>query len=157
VTEPTAPAPQRVLRVVEGPDRVIAAAFVAVPLVLGPIIAFVLTLGFNVVTYAAITVLTAGMVRSVIWHARGMGLAGARAELYRERRDATAGTSFFSGFMICLVIYDILPLPGGPFWTDQQPRAWVMLLSIIVYLVWAAQYARIPVEVRDGWKRLLGL
>ncbi len=140
----------------EGPDRVLAAAFIVVPLVVGPAIAFALTLGFNVVTYGALTLLSAVMVRSAIWNVRAYGVAGKRGDLYRERRTATAGTSFMAGFMICLVIYDALPLPGAPFWTDQQPRAWIVLLSVIVYLIWASQYATIPVEVREGWKRLLG-
>jgi len=159
VTEPEAPEtpkPQREPVVLEGPDRVLLTAFIAVPLVLGPLMAYILSLGANAVTYVAFTVLTAAMVRSAIWHLRAMTVAEPRATLYRARRDATANTSFLAGLLIGFAIYDIMPLPAGPFWSAQQPRASFTLLAVIVYLVWAAQYARIPAEVRDGWKRLLG-
>ena len=156
MTEPTTPLPEREPRVIQGTDRGIAVAFVAVPLIAGPAIAFALTLDFDIVIYAVITVLVAIMVRAAIWHIRSLGLADPRATIYRERRDATVNTSFLAGLIIGLIIYDIVPLPGPPIWTTQQPRASFTLLTIIVYLVWASQYARIPAEVRGGWKRLLG-
>lgn len=152
VTEPR----RREPLVVEGLDRPLVAALVGVPLVVGPAIAFALTLGFDPILYVVVTGLTAIATRPVIWHVRAFRLEDRRAAVYRARRDATANTSFIAALLICLAIYDILPLPGAPFWTTQQPRASFTLLSIIVYLVWTAQYARIPVEVRDGWKRLLG-
>lgn len=156
MTESEAPERIQELRVVEGLDRPLIAAFVLVPMVVGPAIAFALTMGFDPVTYVTITALVSVMTRSAIWHLRASGLAEPRATLYRERRDASANMSFLGGIVIGLAIYDIVPLPSGPLWTAQQPRASFTLLAIIVYLVWASQYARIPVEVRDGWKRLLG-
>lgn len=151
-----APSDRREPETLEGRDRAIVIAFVSAPLVIGPVMAFVLSGRFEPVTFVAFTVLVAVMLRSAIWHLRAMTIAQPRAALYLERRDATSNTSFIAGLLIGLAIYDILPLPAGPFWSAQQPRASFTLLAVIVYLVWAAQYARIPVEVRDGWRRLLG-
>jgi len=121
---------------------------------MGPVIAFVLTMGFYPLTYALFTVLAAGMVAPALWRTRAAAVTGSRSAVYRRRSDETANTGMISGVLLGMCIYDIPPLPGGPIWTDQQPRAWVTLLIVIVYLIWISHYAHIPDEVAGGWRRL---
>lgn len=88
------------------------------------------------------------------WAARRASVSAARASLLRERQLASVNTSVAATVMLALAALDILPLPGGPFWSGQ-PRASLALAAVVVYLVWLSMKASLVVEIGAGWRRLL--
>ncbi|HEY3317453.1 MAG TPA: hypothetical protein VGK50_03410 [Coriobacteriia bacterium] len=90
-----------------------------------------------------------------LWAASRDSVGPGRAAAYRERQRHSVNTAFAASVLIGLAAFDVLPLPGGPYWTSQ-PRASFALVPVVVYLVWLAFQADIPAEVSSGYKRLFG-
>lgn len=105
----------------------------------------------------AVWVLAAFAARPAVWRwaAYRPGMPAGRAKAYRERGRASVNTAFLATVIMGLGAMDVVPLPRGPYWTDQ-PRAGFALVAVVIYVVWLSQSADIPAEVKAGYGALFG-
>lgn len=90
-----------------------------------------------------------------LWASQRDGIEPRRKRAYAERQRYSTNTSFAFAAIIGLVAFDVLGIPGGPFWANQ-PRASFAMVPVVVYLTWLAFRADIPAEVAWGYRRLFG-
>lgn len=140
-----------------GLDQRVIDAFIFVPPVATVAWLLLLSGRFNELAAAILWPMFFFAIRPLIWHwaASRDNVSPERAEAYRERERNATNTSFLVTALIGLTAYDVLPLPGNPYWTDQ-PRASFAMVPIVVYMFWLAMHGDIPAEVRGGYRRLFG-
>jgi hypothetical protein len=140
-----------------GYDGAVVDAFIVVPPLVAVAWYFLLSGRFDEAAVAVVWLVLAVALRPAVWFwaARRERVSPAQARAYEERERYAANTSFAAMVVLLLMTIDIVPLPGGPYWTSQ-PRASFAMVPVVVYLYWLAQRATIPDEVACGWRRLLG-
>ncbi len=138
-------------------DWTVVAMHVLVPLIVAWQITALLADEWSVTLFAALVPLLAIGLRPAVWGiASGMRSQDPpRRHAYLERRDNAANVSLVTMAGAGLAVMDVFRLPGAPYWLNQ-PNAGLVLAAIAVFLVWLATHARIPAEVKAGWKDLLG-
>jgi len=139
-------------------DWTVVAMHVLVPLIVAWQLTAFLSEEWSVTLFAAfVPLLGIGLRPAVWWIASGMRSQDPpRRCAYLERRDNAANVSLVTMAGTGLAVMDVFKLPGAPHWLNQ-PSAGLVLAAIAVYLVWLATHARIPAEVKAGWKDLLGM
>ncbi len=140
-----------------GLDQGVVATFIFAPPVAAVLWLLFLSGRFDDVAAAVLWVLFLLALRPLVWHwaASRDRLSPERATAYRERERHSVNTAFAAAVLVGLAAFDVLRLPGAPYWTDQ-PRASFALVPVLAYLLWLALHADIPAEVSAGYRRLFG-
>jgi hypothetical protein len=152
------PAPTRLAAPAESSfDWTVVSMHALVPLVVAWQFTALLGEEWSVTLFAAFVPLLGIGLRPAVWGiASGMRSQDPpRRRAYLERRDNAANVSLVTMAGTGLAVMDVFKLPGAPYWLNQ-PNAGLVLAAVAVYLIWLATHARIPAEVKAGWKDLLG-